>query len=179
MLAGVAPQRFRNASHVGSSTATELPVSGTLFQYVVSVVAREDTDGDLSRFTVVPSRELTDFYNVKDLPRPFVFDGQSVVQPVSAQGSISEHDVPPAKPQSDDEPQDVAQDRRVVGGTSESKPAPATEAKPAVRRKPPARQQSAETKRPAAKNPPASRKAASEKPPARGKRSPGRARSDL
>ena len=53
----------------------ELPVSGTLFQYVVSVVARPDTAGTLERFTVVPSRELSDLYEVAPLPRPFLFDG--------------------------------------------------------------------------------------------------------
>ncbi len=53
----------------------ELPVSGSLFQYVVSVVGRPDTPGTLARFTVVPSRELSDFYGLRDIPLAFEFDG--------------------------------------------------------------------------------------------------------
>jgi ppGpp synthetase/RelA/SpoT-type nucleotidyltranferase len=62
------------------ATPTELPVSGSLFQYVVSVVARDDAPGTLEKFVVVPSRELTDFYGVPDLPKAFVFDGQAAPQ---------------------------------------------------------------------------------------------------
>lgn len=69
------------------ATPLELPVSGTLFQYVVSVVARTDTAGSLERFTVVPSRELSDLYGVSRLPRPFRFDG---VAPPSSAGSEGE-----------------------------------------------------------------------------------------
>jgi ppGpp synthetase/RelA/SpoT-type nucleotidyltranferase len=58
-----------------AATPFTLPVGGTLFQYILSVVARPDTLGDLSRFVVVPSRELTDVYGVRDLPKPFEFDG--------------------------------------------------------------------------------------------------------
>lgn len=54
---------------------TRLPTSGTLFQYVISVVYAEDTEGSLAKFTVVPSRELNDLYQVRDLPRQFTFDG--------------------------------------------------------------------------------------------------------
>jgi len=69
------------------ATPLELPVSGTLFQYVVSVVARTDTAGSLERFTVVPSRELSDLYGVSRLPRPFRFDGAA---PPSSAGSEGE-----------------------------------------------------------------------------------------
>jgi hypothetical protein len=54
-----------------------LPVSGSLFEYVLSIVSRTDTPGDLRRFTVVPSRELSDLYELRDIPKPFVFDGTS------------------------------------------------------------------------------------------------------
>jgi len=63
------------------ATPFELPISGTLFQYVVAVVARSDTPGTLDHFTVVPSRELLDFYGVTGLPKLFVFDGQAAAQP--------------------------------------------------------------------------------------------------
>lgn len=53
----------------------ELPISGSLFQYVVALVARPATPGSLERFTVVRSRELIDLYGVTDLPKEFVFDG--------------------------------------------------------------------------------------------------------
>lgn len=62
------------------ATAFELPVSGTLFQYVVSIAARTDTPGTLHHFTVVPSRELVDFYGLRELPRAFVFDGQAAAR---------------------------------------------------------------------------------------------------
>jgi hypothetical protein len=52
-----------------------------VFQYVISVVARADTPGSLEHFVVVPSRELTDFYGVKDLPMAFRFDGQAAALP--------------------------------------------------------------------------------------------------
>lgn len=69
------------------ATPTELPVSGSLFQYVVSVVARDDTPGNLEKFTVVPSRELTDFYAVPELPKAFVFDGQAAAQGAPGQAA--------------------------------------------------------------------------------------------
>lgn len=58
---------------------TQLPNSGTLFQYVLSVVNRPDTEGSLARFRVVPSRELPDLYGVQDFVREFIFDGNAVV----------------------------------------------------------------------------------------------------
>ena len=64
------------------ATPFEMPLSGTLFQYVVSVVARDGAPGNLERFIVVPSRELSDFYGVKDLPKAFRFDGQA--EPLAA-----------------------------------------------------------------------------------------------
>ena len=67
------------------ASPTELPVSGSLFQYVVSVVARNETPGTLEKFVVVPSRELADFYGVRDLPKAFVFDGQAAAQVASDQ----------------------------------------------------------------------------------------------
>jgi ppGpp synthetase/RelA/SpoT-type nucleotidyltranferase len=51
-----------------------LPVSGTLFQYLVSIVARSNTLGNINRFTIVPSRELSEFYGIATIPQPFVFD---------------------------------------------------------------------------------------------------------
>jgi hypothetical protein len=138
------------------ATPTELPVSGTLFQYVVSVVAREDTEGDLSRFTVVPSRELTDFYNVKNLPRPFVFDGQSVVQPASAQGTLSQAETGPSEPQTDEEIED-ARLSEDLDDARQRRPARTAEAAPAVRSKPPASMKSGATKKPAAKKPAATK----------------------
>jgi ppGpp synthetase/RelA/SpoT-type nucleotidyltranferase len=62
-------------------TPFELPISGTLFQYVVSVVARDDTAGSIENFTVVPSRELSDLYGLRDLPKPFRFDGFTAALP--------------------------------------------------------------------------------------------------
>jgi len=59
-----------------------LPTTGTLFQYVESIVARPGTPGNLTKFTVVPSRELTDFYGAPAISTPFVFDGLS--QPAKA-----------------------------------------------------------------------------------------------
>lgn len=53
-----------------------LPQSGTLFQYVVSVVGRQGTDGSLAKFRVVPSRELVDLYEIGALARQFEFDVQ-------------------------------------------------------------------------------------------------------
>jgi hypothetical protein len=64
-------------SDLRGATPLELPLSGTLFQYVVSVVSRDGTDGDLSRFVVVPSRELSDFYGLRTLPLEFHFDEAS------------------------------------------------------------------------------------------------------
>jgi hypothetical protein len=57
-----------------ATDAVGLPVSGSLFQYLVSVVGRSETAGNLDRFTVVPSRELSEIYGVADLPREFRFD---------------------------------------------------------------------------------------------------------
>jgi ppGpp synthetase/RelA/SpoT-type nucleotidyltranferase len=51
----------------------ELPLSGSLFQYVLSVVARADGPGNLSNFPVVASSELSDFYGLPDLPKVFDF----------------------------------------------------------------------------------------------------------
>lgn len=59
-----------------------LPHSGTLFQYVVSVVGREGTLGSLERFRVVPSRELSDLYGLHSLPREFDFGGQQSTEDV-------------------------------------------------------------------------------------------------
>jgi ppGpp synthetase/RelA/SpoT-type nucleotidyltranferase len=53
----------------------DLPVSGTFFQYVLSVVSRPGTPGHLDEFTVVPSRELTDLYRLPQLAKAFRFDG--------------------------------------------------------------------------------------------------------
>lgn len=61
----------------------ELPISGTLFQYVVSVVGRPETPGSLDAFTVVPSRELRDLYGLRDLPRAFRFDGRAAAAEAS------------------------------------------------------------------------------------------------
>ena len=52
----------------------ELPVTGSLFQYVISLVARPETPGNLRQFTVVPSRELRDFYSVLTIPKRFEFE---------------------------------------------------------------------------------------------------------
>lgn len=52
----------------------ELPHTGTLFQYVLSTVARRDTEGSLSNFRVVPSSELRDLYGLVDLPLEFSFE---------------------------------------------------------------------------------------------------------
>jgi ppGpp synthetase/RelA/SpoT-type nucleotidyltranferase len=73
-------------SDLRGATPFELPMSGTLFQYVVAVVAREGTPGTLKYFTAVPSRELLDFYGVKGLPRAFIFDGQSAARSTLAPG---------------------------------------------------------------------------------------------
>jgi hypothetical protein len=54
-----------------------LPVSGTLFQYVISVIARESSPGNVRRYVIVPSRELSDFYGLTSVPKPFLFDGVS------------------------------------------------------------------------------------------------------
>jgi hypothetical protein len=62
-------------SDLTDASRVPLPVSGTLFQYVVSIVARPDGPGNIDRFTIVPSRELVEFYGVTAIPRPFVFDG--------------------------------------------------------------------------------------------------------
>ncbi|WP_157683803.1 nucleotidyltransferase family protein [Microlunatus soli] len=51
-----------------------LPTSGTLFQYVLSVVHRAETDGSLANFRIVPSRELSDLYDIQQLEKTFVFD---------------------------------------------------------------------------------------------------------
>lgn len=78
-LLGVMETELRQAS------PTVLPNSGTLFQYVVSVVAREDTDGSIAEFTLVPSRELSDLYGVvSNLPRAFTFDGVSATSGLGA-----------------------------------------------------------------------------------------------
>ena len=63
----------------------ELPTSGTLFQYVLSIVARPNTDGGLERFTTVPSRELSDLYHLTSVPKTFKFNGTAarVVEPTS------------------------------------------------------------------------------------------------
>lgn len=83
------------------ATPVELPVSGSLFQYVVSVVGRPDTPGNLERFTVVPSRELSDIYGLRDIPRPFNFDGPA--------GTLeAPEDAPVVQPEHDeDEPPPV------------------------------------------------------------------------
>lgn len=65
-------------SDLRGADPVSLPVSGTLFEYVISIVSRAGTPGDLRRFTVVPSRELSDLYKLREIPRPFVFDGTSV-----------------------------------------------------------------------------------------------------
>jgi ppGpp synthetase/RelA/SpoT-type nucleotidyltranferase len=54
-------------------TPYELPVSGSLFQYVVSVVNRPGTDGNLDSFPVVHSSELVSLYGVESVRRPFEF----------------------------------------------------------------------------------------------------------
>ncbi|MGB7963997.1 MAG: hypothetical protein WCF12_13710 [Propionicimonas sp.] len=54
---------------------TRLPNSGTLFQYVLSVVNRADTTGNLDKFRVIPSRELQDLYGINRLGQEFAFDG--------------------------------------------------------------------------------------------------------
>ena len=54
-----------------------LPVSGSLFQYLISVVSRNSSPGNTRRYVIVPSRELSDFYGVATIPKPFVFDGVS------------------------------------------------------------------------------------------------------
>lgn len=77
------------------ATARELPVSGSLFQYVVSMVARDDTPGSLEKFTVVPSRELKDFYGMGDPPKAFVFDGQAA--------ALAAPDAPPEEAAGDDD----------------------------------------------------------------------------
>lgn len=59
------------------ATPVSLPVSGTLFQYVLSIVARTDTPGSIQRFMIVPSRELADFYGIREIPQRFAFDGTS------------------------------------------------------------------------------------------------------
>lgn len=79
----------------------ELPVSGTLFQYVVSVVGRADTEGSLAKFRVVPSRELSDFYGVRDLPKAFRFDGPSEA-PVAPEPDAVEGPTPDATSRHDD-----------------------------------------------------------------------------
>lgn len=50
-----------------------LPYSGTLFQFVVSVVCREDTPGSVDNFVVVESPELRDFYGAVNFVKPFDF----------------------------------------------------------------------------------------------------------
>lgn len=64
-------------SDLRGADPVSLPVSGTLFEYVLSIVSRPDTPGDLRRFTVVPSRELSDLYKLREIPNSFVFDGTS------------------------------------------------------------------------------------------------------
>lgn len=59
---------------------TTLPVSGTLFQYVISVVGRIDTVGNLKKFNVVPSSELHEIYGCRDIPKQFIFDGIALPQ---------------------------------------------------------------------------------------------------
>ena len=67
-----------------------LPVSGTLFQYVVSVVSRDDAPGDITRFTIIPSRELSEFYDLRSIPQPFVFDGTASRSPITGESSSDE-----------------------------------------------------------------------------------------
>lgn len=70
-----------------------LPVSGTLFQYVISIVARSNTPGNIQRFRIVPSRELSDFYGIRNIPQKFTFDGASEppTEP-SVEGDLSVHE---------------------------------------------------------------------------------------
>jgi ppGpp synthetase/RelA/SpoT-type nucleotidyltranferase len=62
-------------AEVDLTSGYQLPLTGSLFQYVISLVARPETRGNLRQFTVVPSRELRDFYGVMAIPKPFEFEG--------------------------------------------------------------------------------------------------------
>jgi ppGpp synthetase/RelA/SpoT-type nucleotidyltranferase len=75
-----------------NSERAPLPVSGTLFQYVLSIISRTDTPGDISRFRIVPSRELNEFYGVREVPLPFVFDGVAMLDFASEEPGETESD---------------------------------------------------------------------------------------
>jgi ppGpp synthetase/RelA/SpoT-type nucleotidyltranferase len=55
--------------------AFELPVSGSLFQYIESVVDRPGAPGKPDGFVIVPSPELSDLYGIGELAKSFEFDG--------------------------------------------------------------------------------------------------------
>ena len=60
-----------------SDSPRQLPQSGTLFQYVVSVAASSDTPGSVQNFRVVPSREFSDLYGIQNFSREFDFDNET------------------------------------------------------------------------------------------------------
>jgi hypothetical protein len=59
-----------------SDDALSHPTSGTLFQYVLAVVARGGNLSKLKRSFIVQSSELRDVHGISDVPKPFQFDGE-------------------------------------------------------------------------------------------------------
>jgi hypothetical protein len=49
------------------------PASGSLFQFVVGMLARTNGESALRRFVIVDSSELRDLYSVTSIPRRFDF----------------------------------------------------------------------------------------------------------
>jgi hypothetical protein len=58
-----------------SVNAISHPTSGTLFQYVLAVVARGGKLDKLKRSYIVQSSELRDVHGIFDVPKSFQFDG--------------------------------------------------------------------------------------------------------
>lgn len=64
-------------NEIDSVDAISAPTSGTLFQYVVAVVARSGNLNKIRRSYIVQSSELRDVHGVSNVPKPFQFDGVS------------------------------------------------------------------------------------------------------
>lgn len=60
-----------------SADAVSAPTSGTLFQYVLAVVARSGNLNKVRKSYIVQSSELRDVHGVSTVPKPFQFDGVS------------------------------------------------------------------------------------------------------
>lgn len=79
-------------SELRGADPVSLPVGGTLFEYVLSIVSKASAPGNLNNFTVIPSHELVDLYGVRDIPKPFVFDGTSI--PLEEPEAVSDARLP-------------------------------------------------------------------------------------